>query len=41
MHNFTNAGSGHVQFERQPIDRQVERLHEILTKDFTRVDRGL
>jgi hypothetical protein len=39
VHDFTDAGCRYVQFERQPVDRQMERLHEILTQDFTRVDR--
>src|SRR5215470_10036527 len=39
VHNFTDASGRHVQLERQLIDRQLKRLHEILSEDFTWVDR--
>ena len=39
MHNFADAGRRHVQVERQPVDREGERLHEILAQDLARMDR--
>jgi hypothetical protein len=36
---FTDARSRHVQLDCNPVDCQAERFHEILTADFTRMNR--
>jgi hypothetical protein len=39
VHNFTDAGSRYMQFQRKLVNTQAERLHKILPKDFSRMDR--
>src|SRR3989338_8542988 len=39
VHNFTNPGGGNTKFQRQLVDGEAERLHEILPENFAGVDR--
>jgi hypothetical protein len=39
MHNFPYARRRNMQFERELVDCQAKRLHEILTEDFTGMHR--
>lgn len=39
MHNFSDAGCWHVEFERELVDGKMKRLHEVLAKDFAGMDR--
>ena len=37
-HNLTDAGGGNTQLKRQLVNRQAERLHEVLAQNFSRMD---
>jgi len=38
MHNFADAGRRNVQFKREPVGRQVQRLHEIFVENLSGMD---
>jgi hypothetical protein len=40
MHNFSNASCWNMELERELVDGQMKRFHEIFAKDFAGVDRG-